>query len=315
MTTASMPYRLQLKAGHFFTEFGRLNPRHPHQWHWQDQPVVNTRFFGPDGMRGPGVRLEWLMPLPWYSELVVGAQNANGETMASFLAGEEFFTERPVGNRPFVDRGVKTLKDLAYLARLESSRDLSGELTAKLGLSGLYGPNATGPKGETLIYGADLVVKWRPERTRRGWPFVLWETEIMKRRYRADAFFDDSDPANVTDLPAATLRDWGAYTQLLYGSIRGGPREFVTTTRRRSARAWEEPGPTRSGTTGAGFRRLSPGIPPSSPVFASSTTTTGPTTCPGRTPTPYGWEPRSCTARIPRTRSRRFSWPKESFCP
>jgi hypothetical protein len=65
LTTTSLPHGLQLEAGHFFTEFGRLNPRHPHAWHWQDQPVISTRLFGPDGMRGPGFRLGWLMPLPW----------------------------------------------------------------------------------------------------------------------------------------------------------------------------------------------------------------------------------------------------------
>jgi hypothetical protein len=217
LTTTSLPYGLQLEAGHFFTEFGRLNPLHPHQWHWQDQPVINTRLFGPDGMRGPGFRLGWLMPLPWFSELHVGAQNAGGETMSSFLADEEFFEERPVGNRPFVDRDVRTLKDLVYLARLDSSWDVSDAVTAKLGLSGLYGPNATGPKGESFIYGADLVVKWRPGTSRRGWPFLLWESEVMKREYKAAAFFDDSDPDDVVDLAATTLRDWGGYTQVLYG--------------------------------------------------------------------------------------------------
>jgi hypothetical protein len=217
LTTQALPYGLQLEAGHFFTEFGRLNPRHPHQWHWQDQPIINTRLFGPDGMRGPGFRLGWLTPLPWFSELHIGVQNANGETMASFLANDEFFEERAIGGRPFVDRGVRTLKDLVYLARLDNSWDLTEEVTAKVGLSGLYGPNATGPDAETWIYGTDLLVKWRPAENERGWPFLVWESEVMKRDYEAAAFFDDSDPLNIIDLPAKTLRDWGLYSQVLYG--------------------------------------------------------------------------------------------------
>lgn len=217
LTTQALPHGLQLEAGHFFTEFGRFNPRHPHQWHWQDQPVINTRLFGPDGMRGPGFRLGWLTPLPWFSELHIGAQNANGETMASFLASDEFFEERPIGGRPFVDRGVRTLGDLVYLARLDNSWDLTDEVTAKLGLSGLYGPNTTGPEAETFIYGADLLVKWRPSTNVRGWPFLVWESEVMQRDYKAAAFFDDADPDDVVDLTAATLRDWGLNTQLLYG--------------------------------------------------------------------------------------------------
>jgi hypothetical protein len=217
LTTQALPYGLQLEAGHFFTEFGRLNPRHPHQWHWQDQPIINTRLFGPDGMRGPGFRLGWLTPLPWFSELHIGVQNANGETMASFLANDEFFEERAIGGRPFVDRGVRTLKDLVYLARLDNSWDLTEEVTAKVGLSGLYGPNATGPEAETWIYGTDLLVKWRPAENERGWPFLVWESEVMKRDYEAAAFFDDSDPLDIIDLPAKTLRDWGLYSQVLYG--------------------------------------------------------------------------------------------------
>jgi hypothetical protein len=217
LTTQALPYGLQLEAGHFFTEFGRLNPRHPHQWHWQDQPIINTRLFGPDGMRGPGFRLGWLTPLPWFSELHIGVQNANGETMASFLANDEFFEERAIGGRPFVDRGVRTLKDLVYLARLDNSWDLTEEVTAKVGLSGLYGPNATGPDAETWIYGTDLLVKWRPAENERGWPFLAWESEVMKRDYEAAAFFDDSDPLDIIDLPAKTLRDWGLYSQVLYG--------------------------------------------------------------------------------------------------
>ena len=30
MTTRSLPKGLQLKAGQFLTEFGRINPTHPH---------------------------------------------------------------------------------------------------------------------------------------------------------------------------------------------------------------------------------------------------------------------------------------------
>jgi outer membrane receptor protein involved in Fe transport len=115
---------------------------------------------------------------------------------------------------------VKSLQDLVYLARWENSWNLGESVTSKLGFSGLYGPNATGLHGDTWIYGADLVVKWRPARNYQGWPFLLWESEIMNRVYRADSFFQAGDAgAGIPDisLPAKTLRDWGLYTQLLWG--------------------------------------------------------------------------------------------------
>ena len=214
LTTQALPYGLQLKGGFYFTEFGIINPTHPHAWDWLDQPVINTRLFGPDGLRQAGVRLGWLTPLPWYSEVQVGVQNANGETASSFFTNEEFFEERPIGGRPFVQQDVRNLGDLLYLARWVNSWNLSDTVTTKAGFSGLYGPNATGPDGDTWIYGADLKLTWRPTDNFRGWPFFLWQSEVMARDYTAD-----SNPA--FDLPRETLHDWGLYTQALHGFYYG----------------------------------------------------------------------------------------------
>jgi hypothetical protein len=76
-------------------------------------------------------------------------QNANGETMASFLANEEFYEERPIGGRPFVQRDVRQLKDLLYLTRWNNSWNVTDALTGVIGFSGVYGPNATGSNGDT----------------------------------------------------------------------------------------------------------------------------------------------------------------------
>jgi hypothetical protein len=238
LTTTALPYGLQLEAGHFFTEFGQINPRHPHAWDWQDQPIINSRLFGPDGMRGPGFRLGWLAPLPWFSELHFGMQNANGETMTSFLGGRgehshggeeeeseeehehgEELNEEEIGRRPLVERDVRNLKDLVYLTRWSNSWNLSDELTTVLGFSGLYGPNATGRDGDTWIYGMDMKWRWRPVNNFRGWPFVLWQTEVVKRDFHADRFtlVDEEDPDEAITLPGRTLHDWGLYSQLLYG--------------------------------------------------------------------------------------------------
>jgi hypothetical protein len=225
-TTQMLPFGLeehglQLEVGTFFTEFGRLNPRHPHAWSWQDQPVILTRLFGGDGMRGPGVRTSWLTPLPWFSELQVGFQNAKGETMVSFLANDEVFEERPIGGRPFADEDVGSPDDLVKLLRWVNGFDFSDTLSSQLGLSFLHGPNATGDDGRTLIYGADLVLKWRPLTAHRGWPFLSFEAEIMKRDYRADSFFGcpaaDDGCSEPLALPSDTLHDWGGYAQVLWG--------------------------------------------------------------------------------------------------
>jgi hypothetical protein len=172
--------------------------------------------FGGDGLRQAGLRVSWLAPLPWFSQFYVGVQNANGETAVSFLANDLVFVERPIGGRPFVGRNVESPEDLIYLLRWENSWDLGPAVATRLGFSALFGPNPTGPDGRTLIYGADLKVVWRPERNFRGWPFLRWQTEFVQRDYTADAFAGEIGGVPVT-LARETLRDWGIYSQALYG--------------------------------------------------------------------------------------------------
>lgn len=217
LTSQQLPFGLEqygfeLEVGQMFTEFGRINPRHPHAWDWLDQPVINSRVFGPDGMRGPGARIGWLTPLPWFSQFHFGVQNANGETMASFFANDEFFEERAIGGTEFQDQDVRSFGDAVWLGRWENAWDFSDELSAAVGVSGIVGPNATGSDGSTVIYGGDFLLRWQPIESDRGSTFVAWQTEILRRDYEVDD--------GATELPGEKLGDWGVYTQILRGFSR-----------------------------------------------------------------------------------------------
>ncbi|HEX5136495.1 MAG TPA: hypothetical protein VFY93_05965 [Planctomycetota bacterium] len=207
--TTSLPANLQFKVGQFFTEFGRANPTHPHAWEFLNSPVIIARVLGPDGWRGQGARLSWIAPAPFPLTVLVGAQNAKGETQVSFL-GEEGET---IGDYTLESRSFAGLSDLAWNARVEASHDLAawrGTLTALLGFSFGCGPNGTGPDANTTLYGTDLYLKWRPERTEAGWPFVAWQTEFLWRDYEAAA------QATPLVLPGTTYEDWGFYTQVVW---------------------------------------------------------------------------------------------------
>ena len=213
LTTLALPAGLEVKAGHFFIEFGRLNSRHPHTWNFADQPVVNTRMFGGDGLRTPGFRLSWLPPLSWYADFKIGVHNANGETASSFLSasdGEEGGTG--FAGHPLIEREVDSVGDLLYTFRWLNSVDVTGTTTANMGVSALFGPNATGSDTRTEILGGDLYLKWKALRNYRGWPFVALQSEIMFRRYEADAFMDTGG-----GFPAEVLHDWGFYTEAMWG--------------------------------------------------------------------------------------------------
>lgn len=217
ITSQALPFDLQLKAGMFLTEFGRLNPVHPHAWDWQDQPLILTRVFGADGMRAPGVRLSWLLPTPNYTELLLTVQNANGAQMTSFLASDAAYAERPIGGRAFAPQDVRSLGDLVYAARLQTAWDLSDASSTALGSSVAFGPNATGNGAGTVIYGADFVYKWRAPSGQRGWPYFKVQGEFVGRAFEAAAQVDAADPLNPVAVPGQTLRDFGGYLQASWG--------------------------------------------------------------------------------------------------
>ena len=208
MTTRSLPHGLQLKAGQFLTEFGRINPTHPHAWAWLDQPIINTRVFGPDGMRAPGARLSWLVPVDWFSQVYVDDAERQRRAMSSFLANEAFFEERPIGGRPFVYRDVRSLGDLTYTVALGELLDhlLRGGDLAVRPVGGLRPEHAPAPSGNTQIYGLDLTRKWKPAKNERGWPFTIWMSEFIVRRYWADSLLRPQ-PGRPGDAPVAARRD------------------------------------------------------------------------------------------------------------
>lgn len=220
LVSQSLPADLQVKAGQYFTEFGRLNNRHPHQWDFVDIPLVNGRLLGGDGLRGPGARVSWLMPLSFYSELILGVQNSQGETAASFRNENE---GEPLYGRVPEDRGVNDLGDMLWSGRWSSSFDVTDDQTLVFGLSGVGGPNSTGENTHTEIYGTDLYWKWKSPHAEQGFPFASFTTEFMYRKYQAGAF--ESTPENPDEpplaLPHETLDDWGLYAQALYGFTRG----------------------------------------------------------------------------------------------
>lgn len=203
LLTTSLPWNLQVKGGQYLTEFGRINQQHPHAWDFVDQPLIIGRMFGPEGLRNPGARLSWLLPLPFYSELLGSVQNSHGGTAFAFRnAEEELFGRTPI------ERDVRGPGDLLYTPRWVSSFDVTDSQTVVAGLSGAFAPNSSGRHGYTQVYGGDVYWKWKPSWQSGGFPFVSFQTEALGRRYEAGA---------SNGLPREVLNDWGLYSQALYG--------------------------------------------------------------------------------------------------
>jgi hypothetical protein len=209
--TTSLPANLQLKAGQFFAEFGRQNVQHPHSWAFADQPVAMNRVFGPEGLRGQGARISWLVPLPVYTEVMLGVFNSTGGTTFSFRDEESSGIH---GGQP-VEREVSGGTDMLYVPRVNASFDLTSTQTVVIGASAALGPNNSGPDASTQMYGGDIYWKWKSPTARAGFPFVSLQSEVFYRDYDAAERTAADNP--LVTLPAETLIDRGAYAQLLWG--------------------------------------------------------------------------------------------------
>ncbi len=136
LTTLSLPAHLQLKAGRFRQDIGRVNPVHPHAIPFVDLPDAYVNFFGEEGLKGDGLSLSWLIPNhSFYQELTVEGTS--------------------VGDNASFDRSR-----FLFLGHLKNFWDLSDNATVELGLSGINGENQFGKTSN--IYSVDLTYKWKP---------------------------------------------------------------------------------------------------------------------------------------------------------
>ncbi len=191
LTTLALPLNLQIRAGLMNAAFGRENAMHLHVWNFANPPLSHTRFMGAEHMRGPGVELSALLPLPWYLNLIGQAFATTGEL--GFDSGTFGSSEQTRAGR------INGLEDFLYVLRLENFFELSANWSLLIGASEGLGQSPYEPDGRAYLHGGDLYLKWRPI-TKAASEFALALTvEYMLR---------DEPTAN------ARFRDHGGYAQL-----------------------------------------------------------------------------------------------------
>ena len=202
-TTLGLPLGLQVRAGQFLTCFGRINGTHMHTWDFVDQTLAVGRAFGVAGNRGLGVEASILMPFPWYFEVVASETMADGAATAiSFFGGK--------------DLGVKEPVDFQTTVAVKQFYPLGPDHSLFWGLSWANGPNSTGRRNRTEIYGSDLYYKWRPI-SRGGFAIVSLQAEVFWRRQQipGDVL---QDVTTYAQLFWRFAQRWGAGARYEYGS-------------------------------------------------------------------------------------------------
>lgn len=153
VTLTSVP-RLLVNIGKIKAPFGRENLTHTHALLTIDRALVSQRIFGEEGLNDVAVNAQYMLPVPWYSELTLGVDAGQNDVVLG--SGE------PGG--------------FGYLGHWKNLVDLSDSTSAELGVSGLVGRNQRG--GESVVGGVDLTIKGHG-RNRHQWNRVVWQNEAL----------------------------------------------------------------------------------------------------------------------------------------
>ncbi|HTO96750.1 MAG TPA: hypothetical protein VMK66_06865 [Myxococcales bacterium] len=189
-TTTSLPWNLQVKAGSFRSAFGRQNGQHLHVQDFTRRPLINAAFLGADGMRGPGVQVSWLAPLPFfltiYGEAFSLSSDPADQTQALPQPVPSFGAD--TGAHPTLAAEAKAFFPLgdswSFFTGLSFASGKSPGLT--LGDFGMFGAGR-----DSQLYGADLYLKWKPPNVAQGYSSLALQAEAIFRHLGAGGSLQD----------------------------------------------------------------------------------------------------------------------------
>jgi len=198
LTTTSLP-AIQVKAGIFRSGFGRENGMHLHVQDFVQRPLINS-YLGPDGLRPPGAQVSWLLPLPFFVQLTGEVFSVAAPDMLANFASPE----------PVSTFGGGRRTDLTYAGELKFFVPTSESLSVFGGLNVATGVTPGFAEGDTtlyqgarsMLYGADLYVKYKPPNQAVTYISLAWTSEYFLRTIGATG-------------GNAGLTDGGFYTQLV----------------------------------------------------------------------------------------------------
>jgi len=173
LTSLRMPIPVMLRGGKMLCTFGRYNLYHLHHMAFAENPLILNYVFQPT-LNEVGLEASYLLPLPWYSDLLAGIFNGNNEIL---------FNSSKQG-------------DFAYLVHYDNFWEHSDETSLRIGASYLTGArgrhyattvpfDTTISKINSMVWGIDFHMKWRPLHHGRYHSFVL-EGEYVNARLNID---------------------------------------------------------------------------------------------------------------------------------
>ncbi len=209
LQTTSLPWNLELKAGRYFAEFGKLSYIHDHELPFVNRPLALDQYIGGES-RTDGAQLNWLLPVPHYVSLATGF-------------GVGFGGDSPLNN----PGAYRSLSGFNYYGRLSTYFDLTPNVQLETGISGLVNPSTQDrggplmqPNGVTTltekqrrVAGLDLKLSYVPLRNNQ-FQRLDWGTEVLFSDSRY--LFDPDGVAGNGDEFTGSVGSLGLYSYVTY---------------------------------------------------------------------------------------------------
>ena len=167
LQTTSLPWNLELKAGRFFGEFGRLSYIHDHELPFVNRPLALDQYIGGES-RSDGLQVNWLLPVDHYVSLTMGV-------------GDSFGGDGPQSN----PGNFRNIDGFNFWSRLSTYFDLTPDWQAEMGVSGLINPHEHDRGGVDGLTGAGGVPMTEHERRLAGLDFALRYVPLRDNQFRS----------------------------------------------------------------------------------------------------------------------------------
>ena len=151
-----LPGGLQLRAGKYRVDFGKLNLLHPHAYSFLDTPLVHQEFLGPEGLADVGFNANVQIPVG-ASALTISGNVLKGdfaEPHAHDHGGEEAVEEETA------ETGI------GYSERVSIYIPTGDYAGFEAGVNALQGVLDAATNSEVALLGADLKYRWAPDKYR-----------------------------------------------------------------------------------------------------------------------------------------------------
>jgi hypothetical protein len=151
-----LPGGLQLRAGKYRVDFGKLNLLHPHAYSFLDTPLVHQEFLGHEGLADVGFNANVQIPVG------ASALTISGNVLKGDFA--EPHSHDHDGEEAVEEETVET--DIGYSERVSIYIPTGDYAGFEAGVNALQGVlDATTNRGVELL-GADLKYRWAPDKYR-----------------------------------------------------------------------------------------------------------------------------------------------------